>query len=55
MADPANVAARQQTRQQGLLLRLITLPFRFLGVLCGSLLLFILIECAGMYLSLIHI
>lgn len=50
MADPANVAARQQTRQQGLLLRLITLPFRFLGVLCGSLLLFILIECAGMYL-----
>lgn len=50
MADPANVAAWQQTRQQGLLLRLITLPFRFLGVLCGSLLLFILIECAGMYL-----
>lgn len=47
MSDPAVVAQRQQVRQQGLIAGLITLPFRFLGVLCGSLLLCIVIECIG--------
>ncbi|WP_413728312.1 TIGR03747 family integrating conjugative element membrane protein [Sodalis sp. RH19] len=47
MRDPAVVAQKQQARQQGLVIGLITLPFRFLGVLCGSLLLCIVIECIG--------
>lgn len=50
MNDPAATAQRQQNRQQGLIAGLITLPFRFFGVLCGSLLLCIVIECVGMYL-----
>src|SRR5690606_5484711 len=49
MSDPAAVAQRQQARQQGLLAGLITLPLRLFGVLCGSLLLSILIECIGMH------
>ena len=39
MSDPAFAAQRQQVRQRGFLASLVTLPFRFFGVLCGSLLL----------------
>ena len=49
MSDPAVAAQRQQQRQQGLIASLVTLPFRFFGVLCGALLLCILIECVGMH------
>jgi len=49
VSDPAVAAQRQQVRQQGLIAGLITLPFRFFGVLCGSLLLCIVIECVGMH------
>jgi len=49
MNDPAVAAQRQQVRQQGLIASLVTLPFRLFGVLCGSLLLCILIECVGMH------
>ncbi|ATN36804.1 integrating conjugative element membrane protein (plasmid) [Rhizobium sp. ACO-34A] len=49
MSDPAAAAARQQDRQQGLITGLITLPFRLFGVLAGSLLISIAIECVGMY------
>lgn len=45
MSDPAVAAQRQQQRQQGLIAGLVTLPFRFFGVL----LLCILIECVGMH------
>lgn len=50
MKDPAVAAQRQQQRQQGFLVNLLTLPFRCFGVLCGSLLLCIVIECVGMHL-----
>jgi len=50
MKDPAATTQREQTRQQGVFAGLITLPLRMLGVLIGSLLLSILIECAGMHL-----
>ena len=49
MSDPAVAAQRQQVRQQGLIAGLVTLPFRLFGVLCGSLLLCIVIECIGMH------
>ncbi|WP_237881374.1 TIGR03747 family integrating conjugative element membrane protein [Pseudomonas sp. PGPR40] len=49
MSDSAATAQRQQQRQQGLLIGLLTLPFRFVGLLFGSLMLSIVIECAGMY------
>lgn len=49
MSDPANAVQRQQAREQGLIASLITLPFRLFGILCGSLLLSILIECVGMH------
>lgn len=49
MSDPAVAAQRAQQRQQGTIAGLITLPFRFFGVLCGSLLLCIVIECVGMH------
>ena len=48
MKDPAVAAQRAQQQQQGAIASLITLPFRLFGVLCGSLLLCILIECVGM-------
>jgi len=38
-----------QLMWQGLIASLVTLPFRFFGVLCGALLLCILIECVGMH------
>ncbi|MCI4239521.1 TIGR03747 family integrating conjugative element membrane protein [Dickeya dianthicola] len=50
MSDPAAAAQHQQTRQQSLLASVITLPFRLLGVLIGSLLISIIVECAGMHL-----
>ncbi|OWJ93186.1 integrating conjugative element membrane protein [Pseudomonas sp. A46] len=50
MKDPATTAQRQQTRQQGLIANTVTLPLRLLGVLIGSLLLSIVIECVGMHL-----
>ncbi|WP_460322828.1 TIGR03747 family integrating conjugative element membrane protein [Pseudomonas ogarae] len=49
MSDPAATSQRQQAQQQGLFISLLTLPFRFIGVLCGSLILSVAIECAGMY------
>lgn len=49
MSDPAVVAQREQAKQQGLIAGIITLPFRLFGVLCGSLLLSVVIECIGLY------
>ncbi|HAF2412761.1 TPA: TIGR03747 family integrating conjugative element membrane protein [Salmonella enterica] len=45
MTNPASAAQRQQMQQQGLIVSLITLPFRFFGVMVGALLLSILVEC----------
>ena len=50
MKDPAATTQREQARQQGLFANIVTLPLRMLGVLIGSLLLSILIECVGMHL-----
>lgn len=50
MSDPAATAQRQQQHQQGFVIEVLTLPFRFIAVLFGSLLLSIVIECVGMYL-----
>ena len=49
MKDPAVTAQRQQVRQQSLIASVVTFPFRLLGVLIGSLLLSIVIECVGMH------
>lgn len=49
MNDPAVAAQRTQQRQQGAIASFVTLPFRFFGVMCGSLLLCIVIECIGMH------
>ncbi|AEI78099.1 hypothetical protein CNE_1c27850 [Cupriavidus necator N-1] len=49
MSDPVVAAQRQQVYQQGLVASVITLPFRIFGVLCGSLLLCIVIECIGLH------
>lgn len=49
MSDPAVAAQRAQQQQQGAVASLVTLPFRLFGVLCGSLLLCIVIECVGMH------
>jgi integrating conjugative element membrane protein (TIGR03747 family) len=49
MPDPVDVAQRQHAHQVGLIVGLITLPFRIFGVLCGSLLLAIAVECIGMH------
>jgi len=49
MNDPAVAAQRQQVQQQGLIAGLVTLPFRFFGVLCGSLMLCLVIECVGLH------
>ncbi|HBO0859757.1 TIGR03747 family integrating conjugative element membrane protein [Pseudomonas aeruginosa] len=50
MSDAASTAQQHQNRRQGLIVGLITLPFRLFGVLIGSLLLSILVECVGMHL-----
>lgn len=49
MSDVASTAKRQEARRDGLLVGLITLPFRLFGVLVGSLLISIVIECVGMH------
>ena len=49
MSDAVAVAERQQVRQQGFLIGLVTLPFRLFGVLCASLLVSIVIECVGLH------
>ena len=49
MSDAASTAKRQEDRREGLLVGLITTPFRLFGVLVGSLLISILIECVGMH------
>lgn len=50
MSDPALAARHQQARQRSLVASIVTLPLRFFGVLCGSLLLCILVEWIGMHL-----
>ncbi len=50
MKDAASTAQREQNQRQGLIVGTITLPFRLLGVLIGSLLFSIVIECVGMHL-----
>jgi integrating conjugative element membrane protein (TIGR03747 family) len=49
MTDSAAVAQRQQAPPQGVIAGILTLPLRCFGMLCGSLLLSILIECVGMH------
>lgn len=49
MADSATGAKRESTRPPGLIVSLVTLPFRVFGALCGSLLLSILAEWLGMH------
>jgi len=50
MSNTAATAERQQNTRQGLLARLVGLPFQLFGVLVGSLLLSVIVECAGMHL-----
>ncbi|MFO6058125.1 TIGR03747 family integrating conjugative element membrane protein [Pseudomonas aeruginosa] len=50
MSDAAGTTRREQGRRQGLVIGTITLPFRLLGVLVGSLLFSIVMECVGMHL-----
>lgn len=50
MRDVASTAQREQNQSQGLIVGTITLPFRLLGVLIGSLLFSIVVECVGMHL-----
>lgn len=49
MSEPAATTQRQEVRQQGVIASLVTLPFRIFGILCGSLLIAIIIECVGMH------
>src|SRR5487761_335686 len=49
MADRAAVAERQEPRPQGIIVGLLTMPFRLFGALLGSLLLSILIEWLGLH------
>lgn len=50
MSDPASTTQQQQNRRKGLIANLIGLPFRLFGVLIGSLLISIVVECVGMHL-----
>ncbi|MBP0714268.1 TIGR03747 family integrating conjugative element membrane protein [Burkholderia sola] len=50
MSDAASTAQREQNRRQGLIAGTIGLPFRMFGVLIGSLLFSIIVECVGMHL-----
>jgi integrating conjugative element membrane protein (TIGR03747 family) len=50
MSESASTGKAQTAHHPGLIARLIGLPFALFGVLIGSLLLSILIECAGMHL-----
>ncbi|MGH8301835.1 MAG: TIGR03747 family integrating conjugative element membrane protein [Steroidobacteraceae bacterium] len=49
MDDPAAAAERQAARPQGVVVGLVTLPFRVFGALCASLLLSVLLEWIGMH------
>jgi len=49
MSDPAGTVQGQQQQRLSLAASLVLLPFHLFGVLCGSLLLSILIECVGLY------
>jgi integrating conjugative element membrane protein (TIGR03747 family) len=49
MSDPAVAVQHQQIRQRSVIASIVTFPFRFLGVICGSLLLCILIEWIGIH------
>jgi integrating conjugative element membrane protein (TIGR03747 family) len=49
MSD-SDATANQPARRPGLIYRVMTLPFHLFGVLVGSLLISILIECVGMHL-----
>jgi hypothetical protein len=48
--EPAATTQQQRAHQHGLIIGLITLPWRLFGVLVASLLLSIVIECVGMHL-----
>lgn len=50
MRDVASTAQREQNQSQGLIVGTLTLPFRLLAVLIGSLLFSIVVECVGMHL-----
>ena len=50
MSDTASTAKHQQAQRPGLVLSMLTMPFRLFGVLVGSLLISIVIECVGMHL-----
>ena len=50
MKDAASTAQQQNQRQGPMVVGTITLPFRLLGVLIGSLLFSIVVECVGMHL-----
>jgi len=50
MSDAASTTQQQQNRRQGLLASTLGLPFRLFGVLIGSLLISIVVECVGMHL-----
>ncbi len=50
MSDAASTTQQQQNRRQGLLASAISLPLRLFGVLIGSLLISIVVECVGMHL-----
>lgn len=49
MSTAAPSASRAPVRSQGLIAGLATLPFRLFGILCGSLLLSIFVECVCMH------
>src|SRR3546814_14735329 len=50
MSDAASTTQQQQNRRQGLLASIVSLPLRLFGVLIGSLLISIVVECVGMHL-----
>jgi integrating conjugative element membrane protein (TIGR03747 family) len=47
VSEPSGAAPHPQQRSPSLLARLVRLPFHLFGVLCGSLLLSITLECVG--------
>lgn len=49
MSGDSSAATRSDPRRRTFVGRLVTLPFQAFGILCGSLLLSILIECIGMH------
>jgi integrating conjugative element membrane protein (TIGR03747 family) len=50
VSESANSTQRARPQDQGLIARLLMLPFQLFGVLCGSLLLSIAVECIGLNL-----